>query len=78
MMGWKSTCECEADIEPCIVLDPFFGSGTTGLVCEKINRKWIGIDLSDEFCKIAKLRINPKHKENKEVQRRTDLFDRIF
>jgi DNA modification methylase len=40
-----------------IVLDMFFGAGTTGLVCEKLNRRWIGIELSEEYCQLAKERI---------------------
>ena len=53
-------------IEPCIfagsregdtVLDPFFGAGTTGLVCEQYNRKWIGIEISEKYCEIAAKRI---------------------
>jgi len=41
-----------------IVLDPFSGSGTTLLVCEKLNRKWIGIELEQTYCNITKQRIN--------------------
>jgi site-specific DNA-methyltransferase (cytosine-N4-specific) len=33
-----------------VVLDIFFGSGTTGVVCEKLNRKWMGIELNREYC----------------------------
>lgn len=40
-----------------IVLDPFMGSGTTAVACEKLNRRWIGIELSEEYCEIAKRRI---------------------
>jgi len=40
-----------------LVLDPFFGSGTTAATCEKLNRKWIGIEINEEYCKIAKERI---------------------
>lgn len=36
-----------------IVLDIFFGSGTTGIVAEELNRKWVGIDISEEYCKMA-------------------------
>lgn len=39
-----------------VVLDPFFGSGTTGLVAEKLGRRWIGIELNDEYAKIARKR----------------------
>lgn len=53
-------------IEPCIkagcpkdgiVLDPFSGSGTTGLVCKELGRKAILIELNPEYIKIAKKRI---------------------
>jgi len=40
-----------------IVLDPFAGSGTTCVAAEKNDFKWIGIDLSEEYCEIAKARI---------------------
>ena len=40
-----------------VVMDPFFGSGTSGLACEKLNRRWIGIEISEKYCEIAKKRI---------------------
>jgi len=52
-------------IEPCIlagsrvgdiVLDPFFGSGTTGEVAQKFGRKFIGIDINPEYEKLQKER----------------------
>lgn len=55
----------EALIEPCIlagckpggvVLDPFFGSGTTGRVALKNNRHYIGIELNPDYIEIAKRR----------------------
>lgn len=42
-----------------IVLDPFFGAGTTGLVALKQNKKFIGIELNPEYIKIAEARIKP-------------------
>lgn len=36
-----------------IVLDPFFGSGTTGEVAERLGRQWIGIELNPEYGKLA-------------------------
>ena len=39
-----------------IVLDPFFGSGTTGFVAQKLYRKWIGIELNPKYIKIANKR----------------------
>lgn len=40
-----------------LVLDPFFGSGTTAMACESLKRKWIGIEISEEYCEIAAKRI---------------------
>jgi len=57
----------EALVEPCIlagskvddlILDPFAGSGTVGVVAKKHNRKFIGIELNPDYAKIANDRIN--------------------
>lgn len=40
-----------------LVFDPFMGSGTTGVVCKKFNRNFIGVELVDNYFKIAKERI---------------------
>ena len=56
-------------IRPCIragcpkggvVLDPFFGSGTVGLVCDQESRDWIGIELNPEYVEMARRRLNEK------------------
>lgn len=39
-----------------IVLDPFFGSGTTGWVAQRLGRKWLGVELNPEYIKIAEKR----------------------
>lgn len=53
-------------IEPCIkagcpaggvVLDPFFGAGTTGLVAARLGREFIGIELNAKYCEMAERRI---------------------
>jgi len=41
-----------------VVLDPFMGSGTTAVACIKTNRKYIGFELLEEYCKIAEKRIS--------------------
>ena len=41
-----------------IVLDPFAGSGTTGVVAKKLGRSSIQIEISNEYCKIIKERMN--------------------
>ncbi len=42
-----------------VVLDPFFGAGTTGLVALKQSKKFIGIELNEEYIKIANARLKP-------------------
>jgi len=40
-----------------IILDPFLGSGTTAVACKELGRKYIGIEISPEYCEIARRRI---------------------
>ena len=40
-----------------LVLDSFNGSGTTSLACKILNRKYIGIDISKDYCEIANKRL---------------------
>jgi len=40
-----------------VVLDPFFGTGTTGAVAKRLGRKWIGIEREDGYCAAALERI---------------------
>jgi len=40
-----------------IILDPFMGSGTTGIACKQLNRDFIGIELDEKYFKIAETRI---------------------
>lgn len=65
-------------IEPCIlagapedgiVLDPFFGAGTTGVVAVKNGRKYIGCELNPEYIEVAEKRLAPIHRqsENKKI-----------
>jgi modification methylase len=41
-----------------VVLDPFFGTGTTGAVAKKLGRNWIGIERDKKYVKIAQKRID--------------------
>lgn len=45
------------------ILDPFMGSGTTGVACINTNRKFIGIELDEKYYKIAEERINSAIKQ---------------
>lgn len=57
-------------IKPCIlastelgdtVLDPFFGAGTTGVVCNELKRKYVGIELNPSYLRIAIKRLALKN-----------------
>lgn len=41
-----------------LVLDPFMGSGTTGVACAQLNRRFIGIEIDENYCSIAARRID--------------------
>ena len=45
------------------VLDCFMGSGTTGVACRNLNRKFIGIEIEDSYFEIAKKRIETQTKQ---------------
>lgn len=56
----------EAIVETCIratcpaggvVLDPFFGTGTVGVVAERLGRNWLGMDCVEEFCRLSRRRL---------------------
>lgn len=58
-VGWRKTCKCSTnDIMPAIILDPFFGSGTTGSVARRLGRNFVGIELNEEYIKLAKKRLH--------------------
>lgn len=46
-----------------VVLDPFMGSGTTGIAAAQLGRQFIGIEIDDEYCQMAKERIISSYNE---------------
>jgi len=50
-----------------IVLDPFMGSGTTALAAIELERKYIGFDVSKEYCALSRKRIKEEGKRNKKL-----------
>jgi hypothetical protein len=57
-LGWQPSCSCPpADPVPCVVLDPFLGSGTTAMVADRLGRDAIGIELNTEYAEMARRRI---------------------
>lgn len=57
-LGFRPGCKCGADPVPAIVLDPFCGSGTTGVVARRLGRRFVGIELKPEYAKMARHRIS--------------------
>jgi DNA modification methylase len=57
--GWQPTCICPGNdgSTGSIILDPFCGSGTTGMVALRHGRKFIGLELNPEYVKMAERRI---------------------
>jgi len=49
--------------EGAVVLDPFLGSGTTLLACQRLNRNGIGIEREEDYIKIAQARLNSQSNE---------------
>ena len=49
--SYMPSCQCDADTKPCVVLDPFAGSGTVGQVCRELpyQRDFVGLDISYEY-----------------------------
>lgn len=56
-IGWEANCLCGAPSQPATVLDPYLGSGTTGIVANNLGRNFIGIELKEDYMKIARSRI---------------------
>lgn len=58
VVGWKPACDCGVE-KPSrsVVLDPFSGSGTTGMVALKLGRDYIGCDLNPAYLEMAKARV---------------------
>lgn len=56
-VGWQATCDHDAGVRPCIVLDPFAGSGTTGVVARKMGLRFVGCELNPEYASMAVDRI---------------------
>ena len=53
----RRACHCRKGWQPGLVLDPFAGAGTVGLVAEQHGRDWLGIELNPAFARLAENRI---------------------
>jgi len=67
-LGWRSSCVCGVEPVPAVVLDPFIGSGTTGVVAKKLGRNFVGVELKPEYVEMATERIRPFKEQTKLMQ----------
>ena len=59
-LGWEPTCKCpEHKPVPCVVLDPFSGSGTTLAVAKYLRRDYLGCELNPEYHTLISERLRP-------------------
>lgn len=57
-LGWEPSCAClEAPPVPCVVLDPFMGSGTVGMVALQLGRRFIGIERNASYLPLVAERL---------------------
>ena len=64
---------------PCMVLDPFSGAGTSGVVARRLQRRYIGIEQSERYAELSRRRIyadaplfNKSKEEGSDVQHDPD------
>jgi len=68
-------CGCGEDFVPGVVLDPFFGSGTTAEVAMKQDKNWVGIELNDDYTKISDKRLKPTMVESKTRKKASEFWN---
>ena len=78
--SWEPSCECpEHEPVRSVVLDPFSGSATTGMVALQEGRDYIGIDLNAGYIPLAKARVlGQKAPRNKEEDQEPNLILELF
>ena len=74
-IGWTD-CGCGAGWVSGVVLDPFAGSGTVGVVAERLGRNSILIDLNKEYCAMTYRRLKPLVRQMK-LDREPSIIERI-
>jgi hypothetical protein len=58
-LGWKPACKCDcAETKPAVVLDPFGGAGTVGLVAKQLLRDYLLIELNPKYVAMAQSRLD--------------------
>jgi len=55
--GFQPTCKHDDGMGRSLVLDPFAGSGTVGVVCKRLGRDFLGIEMNPDYCEMARKRL---------------------
>ena len=72
--GWEPGCSCNAPVVPCVVLDPFAGTATTGVVARRFGRDFVGFDLNPAYASIGRGRLGALPADAPVVNRELPLF----
>lgn len=64
-VGWEPTCEHDHPGGRCLVLDPFAGAATTGVVAARHGRDFLGVELSGAYARMARRRLCEASKRGK-------------
>jgi len=63
----RKSCSCgDRAWQPGVVLDPFMGAGTVGVVASRLHRRWVGIELNPDFAALARERIRTVERDHEE------------
>jgi DNA modification methylase len=74
-IGWAATCQCDClEVVPCVVLDPFAGSGTALMVAKDLGRNFVGVELNEFYRPLIEDRVRPAL----ERARQRALFDEMI
>lgn len=76
-VGWEPTCPCNAGQKPCVVLDPFGGSGTTAQVSRSLGRDSILIEPNPSYVQLAEDRYWTPTRKEKVMGVTAEFLDRI-
>jgi DNA modification methylase len=74
-LGIHPDCKCEDPPTPSLILDPFIGSGTTGLAARLLGRDFVGIELKQEYADMAMNRIFGSKEKLKIDKKQLGLFE---
>jgi DNA modification methylase len=68
-LGWQPTCKCgREDIEPCRVLDPFNGAGTTAVACRRLGLDYTGCELNPEYIEMTHKRLRAEQNRGADMK----------